>query len=114
MIILSKAFLTILYLKGMWALELVLSILQVMKSNSILTILYYEKCHLNEMRLKQITIFKSKTAQQSVHLTGAILRHFRALSKPEQNPALGVLSTPAHPQVTQTVRRVGYGFKERV
>ena len=44
-------------------------------------------------------------AQQSVHLTGGILRHFRALSTPEQNPALGVLSTPAHPQVTQTVGR---------
>jgi len=36
-------------------------------------------------------------------LTGGILRHFRAFSTPEQNPALGVLSTPAHPQVTQTV-----------
>jgi hypothetical protein len=41
-----------------------------------------------------------------VHLTGGILRHFRAFSTPEQNPALGVLSTPAHPQVTQTVRQV--------
>ena len=38
-----------------------------------------------------------------MHLTGGILRHFRAFSTPEQNPALGVLSTPAHPQVTQTV-----------
>jgi len=36
-------------------------------------------------------------------LTGGILRHFRAFSTPEQNPALGVLSPPAHPQVTQTV-----------
>jgi len=44
-----------------------------------------------------------KAAQQSVHLTGGILRHFRAFSTPEQNPALEVLSTPAHPQVTQTV-----------
>jgi len=44
-----------------------------------------------------------KAPQQSVHLTGGILRHFWALSTPEQNPALGVLSTPAHPQVTQTV-----------
>ena len=44
-----------------------------------------------------------QTAQQSVHLTGGILRHFRAFSTPEQNPALGVLSTPAHPQVMQTV-----------
>jgi hypothetical protein len=47
--------------------------------------------------------FGKKPAQQSVHLTGGILRHFRALSTPEQNPALGVLSRPAHPQVTQTV-----------
>ena len=44
-----------------------------------------------------------QTAQQSVHLTGGILRHFRAFSTPKQNPALKVLSTPAHPQVTQTV-----------
>ena len=33
------------------------------------------------------------------------VRHFRALSTPEQNPALEVLSRPAHPQVTRTVRR---------
>ena len=39
-----------------------------------------------------------------MHLTGGILRHFRALSTLEQNPALEVLSTPAHPQVTPTVR----------
>jgi hypothetical protein len=32
-----------------------------------------------------------------------ILRHFRAFSTPEQNPALGVLSTPAPPPLTQTV-----------
>jgi hypothetical protein len=44
-----------------------------------------------------------KTAQQRVQLTGGILRHFRAFSTPEQNPTLEVLSTPAHPQVTQTV-----------
>jgi hypothetical protein len=43
------------------------------------------------------------TAQQSERLTGGILRHFRAFSTPEQNPALEVLSTPAHSQVTQTV-----------
>jgi len=42
-------------------------------------------------------------AEQSVHLTGGILRHFRAFSTPKQNPTLEVLSTPAHPQVTQTV-----------
>ena len=47
----------------------------------------------------------SKSAQQSVHLTGGILRHFRAFSTPEQNPALGVLSRPTHPQITQTVGR---------
>jgi hypothetical protein len=41
-----------------------------------------------------------------VHLTGGILRHFRALSTPEQNPALEVLSTPAHPQVTLAVETV--------
>jgi hypothetical protein len=46
-----------------------------------------------------------KSAQQSVHLTGGILRHFRAFSTPEQNPALEVLSTPAHPQVTLAVGR---------
>jgi hypothetical protein len=63
-----------------------------------------------------------KTAQQSVHLTGGIaqrqcalagrcspeahspdLRHFQGLSTPKQNPALEVLSTSAHPQVTQTI-----------
>jgi hypothetical protein len=32
-------------------------------------------------------------------LTGGILRHFWALSTPKKNPALEVLSTPAHPQV---------------
>ena len=47
---------------------------------------------------------KLKAAQHSVHLTGGILRHFRAFSTPKQNPALEVLSPPAHPQVTQTVR----------
>jgi hypothetical protein len=45
----------------------------------------------------------SRAAEQCVHLTGGILRHFRAFSTPEQNPALEILSTPAHPQVTQTV-----------
>ena len=51
----------------------------------------------------KIHLSSRKTAQQSVNLTGGILRHFRALSTPEQNPALGVLSTPAHPQVTPAV-----------
>ena len=41
-----------------------------------------------------------------MHLTGGILRHFQAFSTPEQNPALKVLSTSAHPQVTQTVETV--------
>jgi hypothetical protein len=41
-----------------------------------------------------------------VHLTGGILRHFRAFSTPERHPALEVLSTPAHPQVTQAVKRL--------
>jgi hypothetical protein len=53
---------------------------------------------------KQVVVIK-KRAQQSVHLTGGILRHFRVLSTLKQNPALEVLSTPDHPQVTQTVRR---------
>jgi hypothetical protein len=48
-------------------------------------------------------LFLKTAAEQSVHLTGGILRHFQALSTPEQNPALEVLSTPAHPQVTQAV-----------
>ena len=52
-------------------------------------------------------MYHSKTAaEQSVHLTGGILRHFQAFSTPEQNPALKVLSTPAHPQVTQAVETV--------
>ena len=44
--------------------------------------------------------------QHRVHLTGGILRHFRAFSTPEQNPALKVSSRPAHPQVpiTATVK----------
>jgi hypothetical protein len=38
---------------------------------------------------------------------------FGLFSTPEQNPALKVLSTPAHPQVTQTVNcnNMGYIFK---
>ena len=47
--------------------------------------------------------FERTGRTQSVHLTGGSLRHFQALSTPKQNPALEVLSTPAHPQVTQTV-----------
>ncbi|MEW6084317.1 MAG: hypothetical protein AB1607_06960 [Chloroflexota bacterium] len=43
-----------------------------------------------------------------VQWTGGILRHFRAFSTPKQNPALGVLSTPAHPQVTQTVESINF------
>ena len=61
----------------------------------------------------------SNASQQSVHLTGGILRHFRAFSTPEQNLALEVLSTPAHTQVTQTVRAQGdkmwfFGNKENL
>ncbi len=41
-----------------------------------------------------------------MHLTGGILRRFRALPSPKQNPALEVVSTPAHPQVTQAVETV--------
>jgi len=76
------------------------------------------------METGAIIIFMNNkdAAEQSVHLTGGYaqrscawagrcsleahspnLRHFRALSTLEQNPALEVLSTPAHPQVTQTV-----------
>ncbi|MBL8091780.1 MAG: hypothetical protein JNJ43_15695 [Anaerolineales bacterium] len=53
--------------------------------------------------MERNSIKHQNASQQSVHLTGGILRHFRAFSTPEQNPALEVLSTPAHPQVTQTV-----------
>jgi len=49
-----------------------------------------------------------------VHLTGGILRHFRALSTLKQNPALEVLSTPAHPQVTHTVNRFTQSFIGRI
>jgi hypothetical protein len=38
-----------------------------------------------------------------VHLTCGSLRHFQALSTLKQNPALEVLSTPTHTQVTQSV-----------
>jgi len=51
------------------------------------------------------TFISKKACQQSVHLTGGILRHFQAFSTPKQNPALEVLSTPAHPQVTPAVRQ---------
>jgi hypothetical protein len=43
---------------------------------------------------KARSLKKRKTAQQSVHLTGGILRHFRAFSTPEQNPALGANPRP--------------------
>jgi hypothetical protein len=58
-----------------------------------------------ELSFKAGCRFSKKPAQQSVHLTGGILCHFWALSTPEQNPALEVLSTPAHPQVTPAVGR---------
>ena len=38
-----------------------------------------------------------------VHLTGGILRHFRAFSTPEQNPAPKPSPSPARQQVTQAV-----------
>ena len=41
-----------------------------------------------------------------MHLTGGILRHFRAFTTPEQNPAPEVLSMSAHPQVTRAVGRL--------
>jgi hypothetical protein len=41
-----------------------------------------------------------------VQWTVGILRHFRAFSTPEQNPALKVLSTPAPPPLTQAVSRL--------
>jgi hypothetical protein len=41
-----------------------------------------------------------------VHWTGGILRCFQALSTSKQNLALEVLSTHAHPQVTQAVETV--------
>jgi GNAT superfamily N-acetyltransferase len=46
-----------------------------------------------------------------VHLTGGILRHIQALSTPEQNPALEVLSKSAHPQETQNVGQQSIGSK---
>ncbi len=42
-------------------------------------------------------------AQQSVQWTGGESTNFRAFSRPEQNPALKVLSTPVHLPLTQTV-----------
>ena len=51
---------------------------------------------------KKLT-FAQKTAQQSVQWTVGILRHFQALSTPERNLGLGVLSTPAPPPLTQAV-----------
>jgi hypothetical protein len=41
-----------------------------------------------------------------VQRTVGILRHFWAFSTPKRNPALGVLSTPAPPPLTQTVGRL--------
>jgi len=40
-----------------------------------------------------------------VHLTGGIWGIFGLFSTREQNPALEVLSTPAHPQVTRTTEK---------
>jgi len=43
-----------------------------------------------------VTWHTESDAQQSVHLTLGILRHFRAFSTPKQNPALEVFIY-AHP-----------------
>ena len=43
-----------------------------------------------------------------MHPRCGILQHIRAFSTPEQNPVFKVLSTPAHPQVTQTVKLPAY------
>jgi hypothetical protein len=58
---------------------------------------------------------KHEPPHAQVHWTAGSLRHFWAFPTPEQNPALGVLSTPAHPQVTQaveTVEKVGESSAE--
>jgi hypothetical protein len=47
-----------------------------------------------------------------VQRTVGILRHFRAFSTPKRNPALGVLSKPAPPPLTQTVRQPVAKIKE--
>ena len=62
------------------------------------------------MAFATLSHFQKVCAQQSVHLTGGILRDFQALSTLKQNPALEVLSTSAHPQVTHTVRLSLYSF----
>jgi hypothetical protein len=41
-----------------------------------------------------------------VHLTGGILWHFQALSIPEKNPVLEVLSTPTQPQGTPNLEKL--------
>jgi len=38
---------------------------------------------------------------------------FGLFSTPKQNPALEVLSTPAHPQVTQAVRRLAKSIERQ-
>jgi hypothetical protein len=48
----------------------------------------------------------SEKAAMLRHLTLGILPRFRAFSTLEQNPALEVLFTPAHPQVTRAVETV--------
>jgi len=47
-----------------------------------------------------------RAAEQSVHLTGGILRHLQALSALERNPVLEVLSRPAYTQVTHATGRL--------
>jgi hypothetical protein len=57
----------------------------------------------------------ASAGRRSLEARSPDLRHFQALSTPEQNPALKVLSTPAHPQVTQTVETVEkFPFQKKI
>jgi hypothetical protein len=49
------------------------------------------------------SLAQQKATQQSVQPTGGIRRDLWAFSTLEGNPALGVLSRPAHQRLTQTV-----------
>jgi hypothetical protein len=61
-----------------------------------------------------MSLAQQNASQQSVHLTGGILRHFQAFSTPKQNPALEVLSTPAHTQYPAENMRGGSQAVERL
>jgi hypothetical protein len=54
------------------------------------------------VRLKEV-LENQKASQQSMHLTSGILRHFQAVSAFPTFFRAQAESTPAHPQVTQTV-----------